>query len=128
MLWSEFIEGTGCRDNQHNWEVYKNLEIMYMNSDMSKQDIYEYGKKLVSNEKSNAELELEAKLKAEIKEYKVEIKRLNDELKRYKELLSEAKEEGSDWMMDTWKGLIKLTKDDIKYHRAQLKRLEWVLG
>ena len=45
MLFSEFVEGTGCKDNEKNYEVYKNLEIMYMNSNMSKAEIYEYGKK-----------------------------------------------------------------------------------
>ena len=56
MLFSEFREGTGCKDNQHNHEVYKNLEIMYMNSDMTKEEIYEYGKKLVDNSKTVEEL------------------------------------------------------------------------
>ena len=52
MLYGEFIEGTGCKDNEHNYKVYCDLEIMCMNSDMSKAEIYEYGKKLVDNSKS----------------------------------------------------------------------------
>ena len=50
MLFSEFIEGTGCKDNMHNFKVYKDLEVMYMNSDISKEYIFEYGKKLVDND------------------------------------------------------------------------------
>ena len=29
MLYQEFIEGTGCRENDHNYQVYKELEIIY---------------------------------------------------------------------------------------------------
>lgn len=49
MMYSEFAENVGCRDNEHNHEVFRNLEIMYMNSDVSKETIYEYGRKLVDN-------------------------------------------------------------------------------
>lgn len=51
MMYSEFIEGTGCRQNEHNYKVFQNLEAMYINTDMSKEEIYEYGKKLVDNSK-----------------------------------------------------------------------------
>ena len=50
MLYSEFIEGTGCQDNHHNFKVFQDLEVLYMNSDISKEHIYEYGKKLVRND------------------------------------------------------------------------------
>ena len=49
MLYSEFIEGTGCQDNRHNFKVFQDLEVMYMNSNLTKEQIYEYGKKLVDN-------------------------------------------------------------------------------
>lgn len=50
MLYSEFIAGTDCKDNTHNFNVYKRLEVMYMNSDITKEEIFEYGKKLVDND------------------------------------------------------------------------------
>lgn len=49
MLYSEFIEGTGCKSSAHNFKVFQDLEAMYMNSQLSKEQIYEYGKKLVDN-------------------------------------------------------------------------------
>ena len=52
MLWCEFIDGTGCKISEHNYQVYKDLEIMYINSDMTKNQVYEYGKKLVDNSKT----------------------------------------------------------------------------
>lgn len=50
MLFSEFVENVGCKENAHNFKVYQNLEVMYMNSDISKEAVYEYGKKLVDND------------------------------------------------------------------------------
>lgn len=50
MLYSEFIAGTGCKNTSHNFRVYKDLEIMYDNSGITKEQIYEYGKKLVDND------------------------------------------------------------------------------
>lgn len=128
MLYNEFVEGTGCRDNEHNYKVYKNLEVMYMNSDMSKAEIYEYGKKLVDNSKSEAELKFEAEIKAEIAEHKAEIA-------KYKELV----EDDNGWA-EYWKSLnegdmlvlaknrIKSWKLEIKRHRAQIAALKWVLA
>ena len=50
MLFSEFVEGTGCKENMYNFKVYSDLEVMYDNSDLTKEQIYEYGKKLVDND------------------------------------------------------------------------------
>ncbi len=49
MLYSEFVTGTGCKDNEYNYQVYRDLEILYMHSDKSHFEIYEMGKKLVDN-------------------------------------------------------------------------------
>ena len=70
MLYSEFINGTGCKDNDHNYEVFKNLEVMYMNTDMTKDQIYEYGKKLVDNTKSEKEIAFEKEIKEQIESEK----------------------------------------------------------
>lgn len=50
MLYSEFIEGTGCKANMHNFKVYQDLEVMYNNTTLTKEQVYEYGKKLVDND------------------------------------------------------------------------------
>ena len=80
MLWSEFIEGTGCKDTEKNYNVYKELEVIYMNTDCSKAHIYEMGKKLVDNSKTEAEVEFERKIKEEIQFYKNEVERFNSEI------------------------------------------------
>lgn len=127
MLYNEFVEGTGCRDNDHNYKVYKNLEVMYMNTDMSKAEIYEYGKKLVDNSKSEAELKLEAEIKAEIAEHKNEIERYKRYIDDYANILKWWKEQGDKEMVAMCKNTIKGYKLVIKKHRAQIAALKWVL-
>ena len=78
MLWHEFIAGTGCRDTEHNYQVYKDLEIMYMNSDMGKEKIYQYGRKLVDNSLTDKEIEHNAGIMAQIEDAKEEIKSLRE--------------------------------------------------
>lgn len=78
MMWHEFIAGTGCRDTENNYQVYKDLEIMYMNSDMSKEKIYAYGVKLVDNSLTDKELEYNAGIMAQIEDMKSEIKSLKE--------------------------------------------------
>ncbi len=112
MLYSEFIEGTGCKDNETNYRVYKDLEIMYMNSDMSKAEIYEYGKKLVDNSKSAAEIEAEAKLAEEIRIREDKIK----ELKKCNEHYDREIESYQSWLdKETEPDWIKWCKNNLKY-------------
>lgn len=128
MMYSEFVAGTGCKENGHNYEVFKNLEIMYMNSDLSKEQIYEYGKKLVDNSKSEAELKVEAEVKAEIEEHKAEIAQYKKWIEENKEFAAYWKEHGNKEMVAFYKNPIKHWEQEIKYHRNQINALEWVLA
>lgn len=126
MLYNEFIEGTGCRDNEHNYKVYKDLEVMYMNSNMSKAAIYEYGKKLVDNSKSEKELEVERQVKAEISEYKEFIEWRKKDIERYQMYLNECintiEEEKH------YKAVIKRYRENIRHYRGLIAALKWVLA
>lgn len=85
MLYSEFIEGTGCRVNPHNYEVYKKLECLYMNwdGDITKQEIYEMGKKLVDNGLTEEQKQHNREIDEKVAEYKREIEWRKDEVDRY---------------------------------------------
>jgi len=86
MLYSEFIEGTGCRDKDCNYLVYKRLELIYMNDEsVTKQDIYEMGKKLVDNSDTAEQIAFKEQLQAEIALLKNELKQYRAEVKRYDE-------------------------------------------
>ena len=121
MLYSEFVEGTGCKENEHNYKVYKNLEIMYMNSDMSKQEIYEYGKKLVDNSKSEKEIELENTLKAQLAELKEQYRWYMSEAKRCKAYYKEDKDR-------YWKGQAEHYTQLARTIGHEIQGTKWVLG
>ena len=125
MLYSEFIEGTGCRDNEHNMKVYKDLEIMYMNSDMSKAEIYEYGKKLVDNRESEESLRIKAQWKAEMAEYKETIKGYKNDIEWRKEMLANETEKE---YRDMWKHEIKGRNEEIRRARVRINELKWLLN
>lgn len=114
MMYSEFVKGTGCKDNAHNYKVFQNLEAMYMNTEMSKAEVYEYGKKLVDNSKSEEELELERKIKAEIEEIKEQIK-INKRFAEWAEGIED-------------KHMVKYYKEENKRLRNRIAALKWVLG
>ena len=124
MLYSEFVAGTGCKENDHNYKVYKDLEVMYMNSDLSKQDIYEYGKKLVDNSKSEEQIALEAQVNAEIAQYKSDIEYLKAELQRFTGYVRT--EDDVVWR-NTWKDRVKSLKSDISRAKTMINQLKWVL-
>ena len=127
MMYSEFAEAVGCKDNDHNHKVFRDLEIMYMNSDMSKAEIYEYGKKLVDNSKSEDELKVEAKVKAEIEEHKEEIAKYKEWIKQNEEMMDYWKEQMDKEMVTFYRNPIKHWKEEIRYHREQIAALKWVL-
>lgn len=128
MLYNEFVEGTGCRDNEHNYKVYKELEIIYMNTDCTKAHIYEMGKKLVDNSKSEAELKLEAEIKAEIAEHKNEIERYRGYIEEDTLMMNYWKSHNDKEMSAHYRNGIKSWKLEIKKHRAQIAALKWVLA
>ncbi len=114
MLWNEFVEGTGCKGTEKNYQVYKDLEVMYMNSDLSKAQIYEYGKKLVDNSKTERELEIDGEVKAEIA-------CLKDQLESDKRWLDHYKQ-----MEDKFS--VQYYRQQIREKKAKIKDLKWVLA
>lgn len=125
MLFSEFQENTNCRDNAYNHKVFSDLEVMYMNSDLTKEQIYEYGKKLVDNSKSKEELELEANINQQIADFKRNIKEMREEIKLRKNFL--LTETDPTWIKQ-WKNEIKWRKETIAEYRRRVNDLKWVLG
>lgn len=128
MMYSEFVENTGCKQNAHNYEVFKNLEAMYMNTEMSKQEVYEYGKKLVNNGKSEEELRIESQVKEEITYWENQIESYNREIAWAKAILQECKEQGNDDLAYFRKNDIRFYTEQKKEARGKIAALKWVLG
>lgn len=122
MMYSEFVEGTGCKQNEHNYKVFIDLEVMYMNSDLTKEQIYEYGKKLVDNSKSEAELQFEADIKEKIAEIKKDIEWYKGRVDIYKTFTDYDDPDGY------WKRELKATKSILANYRAELRRYKDILA
>ena len=126
MMYSEFVKATGCKETQNNYQVFLNLETMYMHTEMTKEEIYEYGKKLVNNSKTAEEIALENEVKAQIDECKKTAKNYTENAKMYDEW---AKEEINPIFKKDWKQTAKQYKEMAKRERARARELkEWFLA
>lgn len=126
MLYNEFLAGTGCRDNKHNYKVYKDLEIMYMNSDMTKEDIYQYGRNLVDNSKSPELIRLENDIKDQIRMARELIKENNANIRHNKTLESLFVDCDPDTAAG-YRETIRQYQTWNKQIKCQIKGLKWVL-
>ena len=124
MLYSEFVQGTGCVENDHNFKVYKDLEVMYSNSTLSKQEIYEYGKKLVDNTPSQATLDLIAGIKEQINTHSELIRGYKKDIAFQKYLCEGASVDE----LKERKATIKRYRQLIKQEQNVIASLKWVLG
>lgn len=124
MLYREFIEGTGCRDNEKNYKVYKDLEIMYMNSNMSKSEIYEYGKKLVDNSKTEKELQIEAEINEQINTFKALIESNKSFINYHTEMVKIHKEFGDKEMEKDNRRMVRYFKNENRVLRDKIRFLK----
>ena len=131
MLYSEFVEGTGCRDNAYNHHIYKDvIEVAYMASDsMTKAEAYELGTKLVDHSPSETELELIAEVKAEIEVLKAEIADYKAKLSSEEDSLKYWKSEKEPMFIDVCKRWIAHCKEEIRRRRCRIATLkQWFLA
>ena len=128
MLYSEFVENTGCRDNEHNYNLYKELELIYMNTNCTKAHIYEMGMKLADNSKSEEELKVEAGIKAEIESVEAEIKSAKEWQKYYKAQKEYNKSVGDKFWEKENRKMERYYTDEIKRLRNRIASLKWVLA
>lgn len=125
MMYSEFVAGTGCKQNEHNYKVFQNLEAMYSNTDMTKEEVYEYGKKLVDNSKTEEQMRIEKEVNEEIMKINDEIEFHKREVERLEWLLSV---EDSKYWMKRYRADIRRNRDFIRSCKSQISALKWVLA
>lgn len=128
MLYDEFLTNTGCKDTAFNYQIYKRLELLYMADEtITKAEIYEYGKKLVDNSLTEAQVKWNEDRNAEIDTYKTRIAEGKEDLKRYQDNLEWAKgnlyldKERYNDEIKFWKRCIKDEKDTIARLRNQIR-------
>lgn len=127
MLYNEFLAGTGAKNTDFNYQVYKSLEALYMENDnMTKADVFYAGKKLIDNSPTEAEKEAEKEaeaMKAEARHYITESEenisyyksRIAD-YKYYLENTAEATEKTK------YRETIRSFKNQIKMERAWIAK------
>lgn len=93
MLYGEFVEGTGCRETQHNYEVYKRVEMFYMmDESMTKEEAYDIGKMWVDNSLTDEEISHNNEVYAEIEEWEDSIRRHKDRIADIQDSIRELKD------------------------------------
>lgn len=98
MLYSEFIENVKCRDTEENYNVYRNIEYIYANNDsFTKEDFYNYGRKLVNNELSENEKESNKLTQELIDKAKEDIEIEKDTIDYYKNLIANCEKNTGDY-------------------------------
>ena len=123
MLYDEFIAGTGCRDTAKNYKVFKDLEILYMNSDLPKEQIYEYGKKLVDNSLTEEQVIWNDNIDRQITELKEALEIWKSDVARYESNRDWSKLHGWD-DIDFWNKEIKQAKTQMKSIRWNIRQLK----
>ena len=127
MMYSELVAGTGCKQTEKNYEIFKELEIIYMNSNCTKEHIYEMGRKLVDNSKSEKEIEFEKRIMEKIKAHKETMERYKGYIETDKETLEYSKMVDNKELTNKKKSDIRYWQKQVKYHKAQIAALKWVL-
>ena len=121
MLYDEFVQGTGCRETEHNYKVYKDVEVIYMNSDMTKEEAYTIGKMRVNNSLTEDEEERLKVLKADIVRYEQYIADSNNYYYygTWEQVLGQHKQREQD--IKDYKAEIKQIKEEIKEIKSRAK-------
>jgi hypothetical protein len=52
MLYSEFLEETKAKDNAQNYHIFKIFQALYMDSKVSKEDVYKAAKPFLNSEET----------------------------------------------------------------------------
>lgn len=120
MLYSEFINCTGAKDTEYNYQVYKNLEILYMTNDsMTKEDVYTAAKLLIDNSETPAEKEAREMIEAA----KAQIKESTEIIGRYRERIETYKR----YIEISTPAEIEAFREGIRAYRREIKKEEaWI--
>ena len=123
MLYDEFLACTGCRDNSDNYKIYKDLEILYMNSDITKEQIYEYGKKLVNNALTDAQIAWNADIDARIAKLQEQVDYYVGEAEYYVKVIEMWRGHDED-CVKSGKYQLKRVKREARYYRNKIRDLK----
>lgn len=120
-LWRDFVENTGCKETNRNYQMYKYLELLYMSDDsIKRENIYELGKKLITSDDAEAEMIYKEYVQNQITRYKSQIDEFKKEIEYTERTLPIDDNNRSRWI---W-----IAQEAIKVKYRYIKDLEWILG
>lgn len=127
MMFSEFQANTGCRDNEANHILFRRLELIYMQDEqITKEEIYDMGRKLMDNTPTQAEIELRERITAEIESRKMTIAAYRNEIKYHEDMRDLWKDSDKEYARIQSKDIRNL-KDLIRQERQIIAGLKWVI-
>ena len=113
MLFEEFREGTGCKDNPHNREIYRKVESLYYTAEgMTKTEAYEIARPWLNNEPSEEEKAVWQKVRAEADGLEWDAMRYDMEA-----------DQNTEWSKDTESAILcpRYYRDEAKRYRRMAK-------
>lgn len=93
MLYSEFVTGTGCRENEHNYSVYERVNRIYNSDDnMTHEEAYEIAKLWIDNSLSAEEEQKNRETEAQIVSLQDDNEQLTREIQEIQQEIRELRE------------------------------------
>jgi len=121
LLFRDFVEDLGWEGTDHNYKLYKWLELLYMNDNMTnRESIYELGKKLITSDDAEAAMIYKKYIQNQIARYESQIDEFKKEIEYTERTLPIDDNNRSRW--------IRIAQEAIKVQYQYIKDLEWILG
>ena len=127
MMYSEWIENTGARDNEANRKTWERIERIYMEDEsFTKEDAYTWGKALMNNEPSEEEKAFRAKIESEIKELQEALKAAKEQKAWHEEQKAWYNKEDEDFHYYKYKA--EADGREIKRIKAENQAKKWIIA
>ena len=124
MLWSEFVDNTKCKVTEHNFEIYKALESLYMLvEDMPKSEIYQIGKRCVDNSLTVEEIKNLQKIKDNKTSLEMQLDMLHEDRDRLDECCAKLKGTTEYSLYEYYRKMAKSVRTRLKEVEVEYKTM-----
>ena len=127
MTYGEFLSGTGCKANDHNYKVFENLNNLYMMNDTAtKEEVYKMAVKFLDNSESPEIVALKEKVNEEITALEKDIEYYSERIETITLFLS--LEDNTESEIKEFKQTIKTFKQIRLRLRQRVNGLKWSIA
>lgn len=122
-MYSEFVAGTNCRENEHNYQIFRGIEIIYNNTEsMTKEQAYEMALPFIEGRLSEEERSMVALIDGMISDRLDEMADLILDLERADRRMAEALDSTADIITDEAMGEYLDAEEDHEATERDLMR------